>query len=169
MAEQQKNDAGLGHDKSELEQLKQDIGNAERQRQSILKALQKKVPPVGKILDLLPLLCFFYNYRCQYLQEKLLGNIVSQIDQLRASIATKQDEMGTDLVDHLTPEERDSLSRLNPEITTLKERLIACRANRIEVCLCQNYLKSIYDISIQITCSFSIGFCRLKLEKRSLR
>ncbi|OIT26628.1 structural maintenance of chromosomes protein 3 [Nicotiana attenuata] len=44
----------------------------------------------------------------------------------------KQDEMGTELVDHLTPEERDSLSRLNPEITTLKEKLIACRANRIE-------------------------------------
>lgn len=106
VAEQQKNDAGLGHDKSELEQLKQDIGNAERQRQSILKALQKK--------------------------EKLLGNILSQIDQLRANIAMKQDEMGTDLVDHLTPEERDSLSRLNPEITTLKEQLIACRANRIE-------------------------------------
>lgn len=106
VAEQQKNDAGLGHDKSELEQLKQDIGNAERQRQSILKALQKK--------------------------EKLLGNILSQIDQLRANIAMKQDEMGTDLVDHLTPEERDSLSRLNPEITSLKEQLIACRANRIE-------------------------------------
>lgn len=106
VAEQQKNDAGLGHDKSELEQLKQDIGNAERQRHSIVKALQKK--------------------------EKLLGNILSQIDQLRANIAMKQDEMGTDLVDHLTPEERDSLSRLNPEITSLKEKLIACRANRIE-------------------------------------
>ncbi|XP_009801877.1 structural maintenance of chromosomes protein 3 [Nicotiana sylvestris] len=106
VAEQQKNDAALAHDKSELEQLKQDIGNAERQRQSILKALQKK--------------------------EKLLDNILSQIDQLRASIAVKQDEMGTELVDHLTPEERDSLSRLNPEITTLKEKLIACRANRIE-------------------------------------
>lgn len=106
VAEQQKNDAGLGHDKSELEQLKQDILNAERQKQSILKALQKK--------------------------EKLLGNILSQIDQLRASIAMKQDEMGTELVDHLTPEERDSLSRLNPEITALKEQLIACRANRIE-------------------------------------
>lgn len=106
VAEQQKNDAGLGHDKSELEQLKQDILNAERQKQSILKALQKK--------------------------EKLLGNILSQIDQLRASIAMKQDEMGTELVDHLTPEERDSLSRLNPEITALKEKLIACRSNRIE-------------------------------------
>ncbi|MCE3049382.1 Structural maintenance of chromosomes protein 3 [Datura stramonium] len=106
VAEQQKNDAGLGHDKSELEQLKQDIGNADRQRHSILKALQKK--------------------------EKLLGNILSQIDQLRANIAMKQDEMGTELVDHLTPEERDSLSRLNPEITSLKEKLIACRANRIE-------------------------------------
>ncbi|KAL3335862.1 hypothetical protein AABB24_031868 [Solanum stoloniferum] len=106
VAEQQKNDAGLGHDKSELEQLRQDILNAERQKQSILKALQKK--------------------------EKLLGNILSQIEQLRASIAMKQDEMGTELVDHLTPEERDSLSRLNPEITALKEKLIACRANRIE-------------------------------------
>ncbi|CAN4099064.1 unnamed protein product [Withania somnifera] len=106
VAEQQKNDAGLGHDKSELEQLKQDIGNAERQRQSILKALQKK--------------------------EKLLGNVLSQIDQLRANIAMKQDEVGTELVDHLTPEERDSLSRLNPEITSLKEKLVACRANRIE-------------------------------------
>lgn len=74
------------------------------------------------------------------MQEKLLGNILSQIDQLRASIAMKQDEMGTELVDHLTPEERDSLSRLNPEITALKEQLIACRANRIEVCRCQYYL-----------------------------
>ncbi|KAK4370653.1 hypothetical protein RND71_010128 [Anisodus tanguticus] len=106
VAEQQKNDAGLGHDKSELEQLKQDIGNADRQRVSISKALKKK--------------------------EKLLSNILSQIDQLRASIAMKQDEMGTELVDHLTQEERDSLSRLNPEITDLKESLIACRANRIE-------------------------------------
>ncbi|OIT34388.1 structural maintenance of chromosomes protein 3, partial [Nicotiana attenuata] len=44
----------------------------------------------------------------------------------------KQDEMGTELVDHLTPEERDSLSRLNHETTTLKEKLIASGANRIE-------------------------------------
>ncbi|KAL3530193.1 hypothetical protein ACH5RR_009515 [Cinchona calisaya] len=44
----------------------------------------------------------------------------------------KQDEMGTELVDHLTPQEKDSLSRLNPEITALKEKLIACRSNRIE-------------------------------------
>lgn len=61
MAEQQKNDAGLGHDKSELEQLKQDILNAERQKQSILKALQKKVPSVENLLNFLLLLCFFYN------------------------------------------------------------------------------------------------------------
>ena len=67
------------------------------------------------------------------LQEKLLSNILTQIDQLRGSIAVKQDEMGTELVDHLTPEEKDSLSRLNPEITSLKEKLIACRSNRIEV------------------------------------
>lgn len=63
----------------------------------------------------------------------MLVNILAQIDQLKASIAMKMDEMGTELVDHLTPEEKDSLSRLNPEITDLKERLISCRTNRIEV------------------------------------
>lgn len=45
----------------------------------------------------------------------------------------KQAEMGTDLIDHLTPEEKNLLSRLNPEISELKERLIACKTDRIEV------------------------------------
>lgn len=57
----------------------------------------------------------------------------TQIDQLRASVAMKEAEMGTELIDHLTPEEKDLLSRLNPEITDLKEQLITCRTNRIEV------------------------------------
>lgn len=56
-----------------------------------------------------------------------------QIDQLRASMAMKRAEMGTELIDHLTPEEKDLLSRLNPEITDLKEQLINCRSDRIEV------------------------------------
>lgn len=43
MSEQQKNDAKLTHDKSELEQIKQDIANANRQKQSDAKALEKKV------------------------------------------------------------------------------------------------------------------------------
>ncbi|CAN4100724.1 unnamed protein product [Withania somnifera] len=64
--------------------------------------------------------------------EEVRYKLQVKIDQLRANIAMKQDEMGTELVDHLTPEKRDSLSRLNPEITSLKEKLIACRANRIE-------------------------------------
>lgn len=106
VAEQQKNDAKLAHDKSELGQLKQDITNANKQKESISKALEKK--------------------------EKLLANVRTQIAQLKANISMKQDEMGTDLVDHLTPEEKDLLSRLNPEITELKETLIACRTNRIE-------------------------------------
>lgn len=42
--------------------------------------------------------------------------------------------MGTELIDHLTPEEKDILSRLNPEITDLKENLIKCKTERIEVC-----------------------------------
>lgn len=45
----------------------------------------------------------------------------------------KQAEMGTDLIDHLTPEEKSLLSRLNPEITDMKEKLIECRTDRIEV------------------------------------
>ncbi|KAF5937576.1 hypothetical protein HYC85_025082 [Camellia sinensis] len=107
VAEQQKNDAKLAHDKSELGQLKQDITNANKQKESISKALEKK--------------------------EKLLANVRTQIAQLKANISMKQDEMGTDLVDHLTPEEKDLLSRLNPEITELKETLIACRTNRREL------------------------------------
>lgn len=44
----------------------------------------------------------------------------------------KQAEMGTDLIDQLTPQEKGLLSRLNPEITELKEKLMACKTNRIE-------------------------------------
>lgn len=46
----------------------------------------------------------------------------------------KQAEMGTELIDQLTLEEKNLLSRLNPEITELKEKLIACKTSRIEVC-----------------------------------
>lgn len=106
VSEQQKNDAKLAHEKSELEQLRQDAANAEKQKQSISKSLEKK--------------------------EKLLTNILTQIDQNRANIEMKRDEMGTELVDHLTPIEKELLSRLNPEITYLKEELISCRSNRME-------------------------------------
>lgn len=107
VSEQQKSDAKLAHDKSELEQIKQDIKNANKQKYSDSKALEKK--------------------------RKVFERVLSEIDRLKASMATKKDEMGTELVDHLSPEEKDSLSRLNPEITDLKERLISCRTNRIEI------------------------------------
>lgn len=45
----------------------------------------------------------------------------------------KRTEMGTDLIDHLTPEEKKLLSELNPEIKDLKEKLVACKTDRIEV------------------------------------
>jgi len=41
--------------------------------------------------------------------------------------------MGTELVDHLTQEERNLLSRLNPEIREMKEQLIECRTQLVEV------------------------------------
>lgn len=70
----------------------------------------------------------------------------------------KQAEMGTDLIDHLTPEEKSLLSRLNPEISELKEKLIACKTDRIEVselvCAC---IGIIYDISL--TFALVLAFC----------
>uniref|UniRef100_A0A7N0UY74 Structural maintenance of chromosomes protein n=1 Tax=Kalanchoe fedtschenkoi TaxID=63787 RepID=A0A7N0UY74_KALFE len=107
VTEQQKSDAELAHDRSVLEQYKQDIANANKQKQSISNALGRK--------------------------EKMLSDAQSQIEQLRTSIAMKRAEMGTELIDHLTTEEKDLLSRLNPEITQLKERLASCRMERLEI------------------------------------
>ncbi|KAG5120860.1 hypothetical protein JHK84_039200 [Glycine max] len=106
VAEQQKSDAKCAHDKSVIEQLKQDIANANKQKLLISKALTKK--------------------------EKSVGDVQNQIEQLNASIAMKNAEMGTELIDHLTPEEKKLLSDLNPEIKDLKEKLVACKTDRIE-------------------------------------
>ena len=84
----------------------------------------------------------------------------------------KQDEMGTELVDHLTPEEKDSLSRLNPEITALKEKLNACRSNRLEVSTGYHYVEK--DLKLEHLCIY-ISLCvlfvihRRKQGKLSLR
>ncbi|XP_020593015.1 structural maintenance of chromosomes protein 3 [Phalaenopsis equestris] len=107
VSRQQRIDAEHGHMKSELEQVKLDIANAVKQKQSISRALEKK--------------------------GKLLGSAQTQIDQIRAGIAMKRAEMGTDLVDQLTPKEKELLSRLNPEITELKEKLLACTTSRVEI------------------------------------
>lgn len=48
-------------------------------------------------------------------------------------MSMKEAEMGTELVDHLTPEERVQLSQLNPQIKDLKEKKFAYQADRIEV------------------------------------
>ncbi|KAL3820446.1 hypothetical protein ACJIZ3_006351 [Penstemon smallii] len=106
VAEQQKNDAKLAHEKTVLEQLRHEAVNSEKQKRSISESLEKK--------------------------KKLLSSILAHIVQNEANIAMKRDEKNTKLVDHLTPEEKESLSRLNPEITKLKEQLITCRSNRME-------------------------------------
>jgi structural maintenance of chromosome 3 (chondroitin sulfate proteoglycan 6) len=41
--------------------------------------------------------------------------------------------MGTELIDHLTPEEKKLLSDWNHEIEGLKKDLVACKNDRIEV------------------------------------
>ncbi|XBJ21091.1 hypothetical protein VPH35_011804 [Triticum aestivum] len=100
-------DAERDHAKSELEQFKADIASATKQKGSLEKALAKK--------------------------EKSLANIRNQIEQIQSGIAMKNDEMGTELIDQLTLEERDLLSRLNPEITKLKEKFLSCKNSRIEI------------------------------------
>lgn len=57
--------------------------------------------------------------------------------------------MGTDLIDHLTPEEKALLSRLNPEITEKKEELLTCKTERIEVC--KMFLVRIY-LGFNVSC-----------------
>ncbi|RWW86326.1 hypothetical protein BHE74_00004917 [Ensete ventricosum] len=89
-----------------------------------------------------------------FLQEKLLTNAHNQIDQIQAGIAMKQAEMGTELIDQLTPEEKDLLSRLNPEITELKEKLLACKNNRIEVCILISKSSHYHEMARLSFCSF---------------
>ncbi|KAJ8439363.1 hypothetical protein Cgig2_022500 [Carnegiea gigantea] len=105
--EEQKIDADRAHQRSEEEQIRRDIGDANRQKKSLSNALEKK--------------------------EKLLSSVRTQIEQLNANIALKRAEMGTELVDHLTQEERNLLSRLNPEIREMKEQLIECRTQLVEI------------------------------------
>lgn len=107
VSEQQKMDAERAHMKSEIEQLKHDIAGAMKQKESIRKALEKK--------------------------GKLLASAHNQIEHIQAGIAMKKTEMGTDLINQLTPQERELLETLNPEITELKERLMACKTSRVEV------------------------------------
>jgi len=64
---------------------------------------------------------------------KSLVDVRTQIDQLKTSMAMKQAEMGTELIDHLTPDEKKDLSTLNQEIKVLKEELLDCKTDRIEV------------------------------------
>lgn len=48
-------------------------------------------------------------------------------------MALKQAEMGTELIDHLTPEEKELLSKLNPEIEDLKKVLLEYKTELLEV------------------------------------
>ncbi|KAI3723901.1 hypothetical protein L2E82_35663 [Cichorium intybus] len=106
VSEQHKGDAKLSHEKSDVEQLKQEVAYDKKRSQKISVVLEKK--------------------------KKLLANVKTQIEQVKNNIALKRDEMGTELVDHLTPEEKGLLSHLNPEIAELKEKLVASRATRLE-------------------------------------
>ena len=102
------------------------------------------------------------------LQEKSLDNIRNQIEQIQSSIAMKNDEMGTELIDQLTPEERDLLSRLNPEITELKERFLLCKNSRIEVVEASSSSYIIFS-KRPLSALIQLILCRLKQERKNWR
>lgn len=102
------------------------------------------------------------------LQEKSLDNIRNQMEQVQSSIAMKNDEMGTELIDQLTSEERDLLSRLNPEITDLKERFLMCKNSRIEVIQTNSVAAVVFSPrrSLSALMQFKL-LCRLKHERKN--
>lgn len=51
VAEQQKDDAELAHEKSEVEQLKQEVANAKKHSQNISRALEKKVSSLSALIS----------------------------------------------------------------------------------------------------------------------
>ncbi|XP_018474869.1 structural maintenance of chromosomes protein 3-like isoform X1 [Raphanus sativus] len=106
VTEQQRLEADWTHSKLQVEQLKQEIASVTKQKHDIHKSLEHK--------------------------EKSLGDVRTQMEQLRSSMAMKEAEMATELVDRLTPEESEELSRLNPKIKDLKDKLIAIKTDRIE-------------------------------------
>ncbi|CDY63610.1 BnaC03g72770D [Brassica napus] len=106
VTEKQRLESDWTHSRLQVEQLKQEIANETKQKHAIHIALEHK--------------------------EKSLGDVRIQMEQLRSSMAMKEAEMATELVDHLTPEETEELSRLNPEIEDLKDKLIAFKTDRIE-------------------------------------
>ncbi|XP_052141758.1 structural maintenance of chromosomes protein 3-like [Oryza glaberrima] len=107
VTKQQQMDAESDHAKSELEHFKVGIASTMKQIGSLEKALGKK--------------------------EKSLDNIQNQIVQIQSGIAMKYNEMGTEIIDQLTSEERDLLMQLNTELTELKEKFVLCRHRRIEI------------------------------------
>jgi hypothetical protein len=103
------------------------------------------------------------------LQEKSLDNIRNQIEQIQSSIAMKNDEMGTELIDQLTPEERDLISRLNPEITEFKDKFLACKNTRIEVFEANSVIMLGFSKDLLPALSDYKLLCRLKPERKNWR
>uniref|UniRef100_A0A0D3F0B6 SMC hinge domain-containing protein n=1 Tax=Oryza barthii TaxID=65489 RepID=A0A0D3F0B6_9ORYZ len=115
VTKQQQMDAESDHAKSELEHFKVGIASTMKQIGSLEKALGKK--------------------------EKSLDNIQNQIVQIQSGIAMKYNEMGTEIIDQLTSEERDLLMQLNTELTELKEKFIETRKEELEANLSTNLMR----------------------------
>ena len=82
-------------------------------------------------------------------KKKLLANAHNQIDQLRAGMAMKRAEMGTDLIDQLTPEEKlqEEIRQLNEEFSQ-QENNIEARSAEVQdqesfISKCQGYFASL--------------------------
>uniref|UniRef100_A0A0D3F0B7 SMC hinge domain-containing protein n=1 Tax=Oryza barthii TaxID=65489 RepID=A0A0D3F0B7_9ORYZ len=141
VTKQQQMDAESDHAKSELEHFKVGIASTMKQIGSLEKALGKK--------------------------EKSLDNIQNQIVQIQSGIAMKYNEMGTEIIDQLTSEERDLLMQLNTELTELKEKFVLCRNRRIEVV--QENLATIFSSPEDSLCSNAVTiFMQIETRKEEL-
>ncbi|KAL0711578.1 hypothetical protein Bca4012_018556 [Brassica carinata] len=96
VTEQQRLEADWTHRKLQVEQLKQEIANATKQKHAIHKSLEQK--------------------------EKSLGDVRTQMEQLRSSMAMKKAEMATEVTDRIERETRKAELETNLS-TNLKRRI----------------------------------------------
>uniref|UniRef100_A0A0E0JV70 SMC hinge domain-containing protein n=2 Tax=Oryza punctata TaxID=4537 RepID=A0A0E0JV70_ORYPU len=84
-------------------------------------------------------------------KEKSLDNIQNQIVQIQSGIAMKYNEMGTEIIDQLTSEERELLLQLNTEFTELKEKFIETRKEELEANLSTNLMRRQKEFEVVIS------------------
>ncbi|XLT27119.1 structural maintenance of chromosomes protein 3 [Arachis hypogaea] len=178
VSEQQKIEAECAHGKSELEQFKQDIANANKQKQLISKALSKKV-----LLYFLYYISILYKQteaRKAELETNLTTNLRRRKRELEAVISSADDDtLGVDaglkaqelsdaklLVDDATEQLRrvsDSISARSKEIKQIKEEINKLKSLEDE------YERKLQEETKELEQSLSKKNIYILLKKRNIQ